>query len=303
MTNLSASVIIVTADRPAEVARCLKSFLPELPANSDTLVVDASGDDRTETTVRGFPGVRYVRSPRRNLCAQRNLGVRSSDKDVVAFLDDDAIADPGWLRELLAPYHDPAVASVAGGIREEGLPLVRPEQSLYQSALGPAQRIVNWQQPTMTEVVNGQGGNMSFRKSVLLQIGPWDEALRGGCWSGEDMDIYIRLRRAGGRVLYNPQAMVTHRPAATTGYKRGKNNRHYMFWAGRNVAYNNTKHFLGRKEFFHYFLINTARYPWRRLINFCRLVANHLAVTLYHLAGRARGLCEGLVWHWKRRGS
>src|SRR5262245_17137579 len=89
----SASVVIITAERPKEVRNCLASFHRELLPNCDVIVVDASRGSETEKIAAEFAGVKYLRSPIQNLCAQRNLGMRASQKDVVVYLDDDAVAE------------------------------------------------------------------------------------------------------------------------------------------------------------------------------------------------------------------
>jgi GT2 family glycosyltransferase len=297
----SASVIIITAGRPKELRRCLESLHSDLPQNCDIIIVDASPDNQTETLAKEFRGVRYLRSPQRNLSQQRNLGIEASDKEIIVFLDDDAVAHPNWLREMLAGYSSPEIASVVGAILQDDLPLVPADAKPFLTALGYKQPIVNWQTDKPQPVLNGQGGNMSFRRAVLDKVGYWDTTVRGGCNSGEDMDIFIKVRRAGGTIFYNPKAVVTHKPGPTPGYARSQFNRHYMFWVGFNTAYGNTKHFLGRREFFWFFIVDALRFVLVQIARFFRAIANNILVTVYHLAGRACGFLVGLKWHWKAR--
>jgi GT2 family glycosyltransferase len=299
MTQTTASVIVITADRPKEVKRCLTSLCGDLPENCDIIIVDASRDDQTRQIASAFSGVRYLHSPERNLSKQRNLGIESSNKEIVAFLDDDAIAHPGWLRELLAGYTSPEIASVCGAILQEDLPTVPADARPFITALGLKQPIVNWQTDKPQFVLNGQGGNMSFRRAVLDKVGYWDTTVRGGCNSGEDMDVFIKVRRAGGQIFYNPRAIVTHKPGPTSGYVRSQFNRHYMFWVGFNTAYGNTKHFLGRREFFWFFIVDAARFVLVQIGRFFRAIINNILVTLYHLAGRLYGFVAGIKYHLK----
>lgn len=295
--SLTASVVIVTADRPREVQRCLESVVPQLEERHDAMVVDASKDDATEKVVAAFPSVRYLRSPVRNLCAQRNLGIRASQKDVVAFIDDDAVAHDGWLQEILAPYADAKVSSVVGAVRQTDLPIVPADRGPMMSNMGWYQTVVNWQQPTIKEVPNGQGNNMSFRKSALAQIDLWDETLHGGCHSGEDVDVFVRLRRMGGKILYNPNAVITHLPGPTFGYKRSQFNRHYMFWTGYNEAYGCVKLFALRAPFFWYFGYDTVRFLLKQIVRLLRAAFNPTVVFAFQVAGRVCGFCCGIRWH------
>jgi GT2 family glycosyltransferase len=297
----SASIIIITADRPNEVRRCLETLHGDLPENCDIIIVDASSDEQTRQIASEFSGVRYFRSPERNLSKQRNLGIESSDKEIVVFLDDDAVAHPNWLREMLTGYSSPEIVSVAGAILQDDLPTVSADAKPFITALGYKQPIVNWQTDKPQEVLNGQGGNMSFRRAVLDKVGYWDTTVRGGCNSGEDMDVFIKVRRSGGKIFFNPRAVVTHKPGPTSGYVRSQFNRNYMFWVGFNTAYGNTKHFLGRGEFFWFFIVDAARFVLVQIGRFFRAIINNILVTLYHLAGRLYGFLVGVKWHLKAK--
>ena len=298
-SRLSATVIIVTADRPHEVRRCLAAFFHQLPTDCDALVVDASRDAATEKVVGEFPGARYLRSPVRNRCVQRNLGIQASEKAVVAYMDDDCIAQPDWLGELLRGYTAPDLTSVVGAIREADLQEFAPDQAPIVTAFGPIQPITNWRCSAPCEVLNGQGGNMSFRRAALLVIGGFDANYLVSS-NGEEPDVFIRLRRNGGRIWYTPASVVQHCPAQTHGFQRSSFDKRFMFWVGYNHAYGNTKLFLGRREFFWYFGWDSLRFCARQLGRLTRAVASHCLVTLAHLAGKFCGLIAGLRWRLTR---
>ncbi len=270
----------------------MQSLGAQLPGDCDALVVDASADDTTQKIVAGFPPVRYLRSPVRNMCAQRNLAIRASAQDVIAFLDDDAIPQPGWLDALLRGYADDGVASVVGAVREDGAPV---GGGMQWTAFGLQQQIDNWPQTEPVEVLNGRGANMSFRKSALEAAGLFDENYRGHC-NGEDRDVFVRVRRAGGRIVYQPDAVVIHCPGPTAGYVRSRNDARYVFMMARNNSYGNTRLFLGRREFFWYFLVETLRFVVEQLGRLARNFGGNLAVLLAYLAGKLCGLAAGLKY-------
>jgi GT2 family glycosyltransferase len=292
MPGPSVSIIIVTADRPAEVQRCLTALQPQLNATAEVLIVDASHDDATARLTATFPRGRYLRSPVRNMCAQRNLGVRAAGGDIVAFVDDDAIPQPGWLAALLAGYGDSQITSVVGAVREDGLPVGGGTQ---RTAFGLQQQIDNWPQLQPTEVLNGRGANMSFRKATLEQAGWFDENYRGHC-NGEERDVFVRVRRAGGRVLYVPAAAVIHQPGPTAGYVRSRTNARYVFMMARNNSYGNAKLFFGRREFFWYFIVDTLRFTCEQLGRLLRNLGGNLAVLVAFLAGKLCGFASGLKY-------
>jgi GT2 family glycosyltransferase len=295
----SASVILITHHRPLEMKRCLESFYDSLPSNCDLIVVDGSRDDKTKTLLQQFPRARYFFSAH-GIGAARNTGVRASDKDVVVFLDDDAIAEPGWLMALLSGYDNPAIACVCGAIKEDGIPSKPADAKPIPTAAGPKQPITNWQMTSVVEVSNGQGGNMSFRREAALKIGLWDENIYGGSCSVEDMDMFIRLRRAGGRILYTPRASIIHYPAVTIGYERSTMDPRFMYWIGRNEGYLNAKLFLGRREFFGYYIGDSLRFVARQLVRLIAAVFGNFKVTAGYLFGKLCGLGVALKGHLRK---
>lgn len=147
------------------------------------------------------------------LSGARNTGVAAAGGDVVAFLDDDAVAEPTWAERLLAAYDDETVVGVGGAVLPEWRaprPPWFPAEFLWVvgcSYLG---------QPTeRCDVRNAIGASMSFRRHVLAAVGGFDPAVGrigkdgGGC---EETELSIRARRAvpGGRIVLEPAAVCRH---------------------------------------------------------------------------------------------
>ncbi|MGC0336381.1 glycosyltransferase family 2 protein [Streptomyces sp. SLBN-8D4] len=175
-----------------------------------------------ERAARELPGVRVVPSSGpRGLSGARNTGVAVSHGDVVAFLDDDAAAEPQWTDRLLAPYEDPRVVGVGG--------LVRPRWSTRRPVWFPPEFdwVVGCSYRGLPErtapVRNFIGANMSFRRTELLAVGGFLDTLgrvsdrpTAGC---EETDLCLRItaRRPDAVLLYEPAAAVRHRvPEART---------------------------------------------------------------------------------------
>lgn len=158
------------------------------------------------------------------LSGARNTGVQLATGDVVAFLDDDAVADPGWLEELLAQY-GPAVAGT-GGVAVPVWPGAgRPRwfPSEFDWVVGCSYR---GQPEIVAPQRNLVGAAMSFRRTVFDRVGAFDPAMGRigsrpvGC---EETEFAIRLRRilAGVELLHVPPAIVRHHVApdrTTVGY-------------------------------------------------------------------------------------
>ena len=148
----------------------------------------------------------------RGLSGARNTGLAAASADVVAFLDDDARAEPEWLERLLAGYR-PGILGVGGSavpdLSTRARPGWLPEE--FDWVIGCSYR----GQPTRTAPVrNFIGANMSFRRRSLLAVGGFAEGIGRvgrvplGC---EETELCIRLRqRFPGNLLYDPSARVRH---------------------------------------------------------------------------------------------
>src|SRR5581483_800974 len=116
-TRPTASVAVVTYERPSYVARCLDHLLAQTAPPDQIIVVDSSAGDDTARLVRDrYPTVRYEVCPagRGATATARNLSYRLTGGEVLAFVDDDAFPEPDWLERLLPFFDDPSVGGVGG---------------------------------------------------------------------------------------------------------------------------------------------------------------------------------------------
>jgi GT2 family glycosyltransferase len=209
------SVVVPTADRCAVVVGCLEHLLrQEDPGvGHEVIVVDDGSRDDTPAAVRNLEAsradqvLRYVRRPRSGAAAARNAGLEVARGELICFLDDDALAPPRWLAELVAGADRHPDAGLFGGpVRpclEHRPPHTCPSHELAGMRLdhGPAD----------TDVDEVWGCNMALRRSAVRATGPFDERLS----VAEDWDWGHRLRAAGGRIVYLPDAWVVHRRLAS----------------------------------------------------------------------------------------
>jgi glycosyltransferase involved in cell wall biosynthesis len=162
------------------------------------VVVDDGSDGESGEVVRRYPWVSIVRSPQHSYFAGKNAGARAARGAIVALLDSDCEPVPEWLSMLTAPFADAEVSAVAGCTR-------------YTGTSFPAWTFAV---PDFSIVVGDKSGeasafhlnNSAFRRETFLAH-PLDARIRrdGGC-----VLLYHELRAAGARVMYAPEARVSH---------------------------------------------------------------------------------------------
>lgn len=197
----------------------LASVLAQVPAPLEVIVVIDHDDALLARVREAFPAVEALANADvQGLSGARNTGIRHARGDVVAFLDDDAVARPGWLAALTQAYaSDPAVVGTGGVVRplwRTDRPPWLPEEFLW--VVGCTYRGVP-EHPT--EIRNPIGANMSLRREACLAVGGFSNGLGRvgrtplGC---EETEIAIRLRQADARavVLQVPGARVDHEVVA-----------------------------------------------------------------------------------------
>jgi glucosyl-dolichyl phosphate glucuronosyltransferase len=221
MTSMrfALSIIIATIDRYEVLERCLEAMTPSVQSTLEpyeVIVVDQTPSERLQRDIKHrFPFVNHQVVGRIGLSVARNHGIEQAHSDVVAFLDDDAVADRRWVDAMIASFRGPGQAwvQVCGGrvVADYGH-LKRPswlkpplERFLscidFGDAAGPLQE-GQW-------VV---GANLAMRRGVVEALGGFDTALgrrgRTNLLSNEEAALVQSVGRE--HVLYNPAAMVWH---------------------------------------------------------------------------------------------
>lgn len=216
------SAIVCTHNRDRYLGAAIKSLLAQDFADFEVIVVDNASSDRTREVVQAYlndPRLHYVYESTIGLSVARNTGARLAQGEILAYLDDDAIASPGWLKILVDAYEQNSQLAIAGGkvtlIWSEGM--IPPawlsaglagNLGLYD--LGDA--IVNIDRPGLTP----RGLNYSIRRMFLNQIGGFDPNLgRVGknLLSNEELHTTNLALQTGWQVLYLPTACVAHHVA------------------------------------------------------------------------------------------
>jgi mycofactocin system glycosyltransferase len=219
-------VTVVVPVRDRDPSATLGSLGPDVV----TLVVD----DGSDPPRPAIDGVELIRRPRPGgPGAARNAGLARVSTPLVAFVDSDCEAAPGWLDPLLAHFADPRVAAVAPRI--VGPPEPGPGTiALYETVrspldLGPRPGPVR----PGTRISYVPAAALLVRTDAARSVAGFDDSMH----VGEDVDFVWRLDEAGWRVRYEPAAAVRHHHRIEP-----------RSWLGRRVAYGESAAALDRRH-------------------------------------------------------
>jgi glycosyltransferase involved in cell wall biosynthesis len=200
MSEVEVSVVVATRDRAAMLEALLDSLALQSFDSSrfEVIVVDDGSTDQTPELLHGMAKrvgykLRVLRSPGNGPAAARNRGWPEASAPFVAFTDDDCIATPDWLTELVEAARNGHESIVQG----------RTELAPGDDAkVGPFSRILEILEP---------GGyfatcNILYPRDLLERLGGFDEAFM----TGEDTDLGWRAQEAGASYQFVPEAVINH---------------------------------------------------------------------------------------------
>jgi len=199
------SVVVPTRDRPASLTRCLAALAAQDAGELELLVLDDGlrRPARNRDVLAAAPEARLIRGPGHGPAAARNLGVRACRGDVVLFCDDDCVPAPGWARTL-------AQATSRAGAAA-GRTIVPPGAAAFIRA---SQAITNHLRDVSLDHRTGRlcfapSCNLGVARELARRI-PFDETYPLA--AGEDRDWCVRATAAGWAPLFEPTALIVHRP-------------------------------------------------------------------------------------------
>lgn len=214
-SNPAISVIVCTYNRVEYISLCIDSLLDQTFKDYKIVVIDNNSSDGTyELIVKKYHGkIKIVKELNQGLSFARNCGLKNASGDIVAYIDDDAIADKNWLAAIYDTFTNyPEAACVGGRIFVKWI-VERPE----------------WWIPELDEIFNNQdygkntrylnypqfpfGTNISFKRKVILELGGFNTILgRIGdkSSSGEEQYLCFQLYQNKHKIMYNPRIIVQH---------------------------------------------------------------------------------------------
>ncbi len=240
----TVSVIVNTYNRAAWLDDALRGLTGLDYPDVEVIVVNGpSTDHSAEVIARWAPAIKALDCDEANLARSRNIGIAAAAGEVIAFIDDDAVPHPQWLRRLAAHYHDPVVGA-AGGYTIDNTGTHWQVRKVVCDRYGTAHPVTDWfderplNRPGSPFYPSLLGTNASFRAAALRAIGGFDHAF---AYLLDETDVCLRLVDAGWHVRYEPQALVWHQ-FAPSHIRSGECVARTLYPSARSTGYFATRH-------------------------------------------------------------
>jgi lipopolysaccharide/colanic/teichoic acid biosynthesis glycosyltransferase/GT2 family glycosyltransferase len=201
------SIVVAVHNGAATITRCLQGLAQQtVPiASCEVLVVAAASADGTQALVAQWAAchpdvpLSLLALPTPSLSAARNCGVQSARAPIVLFAEADCVPAPNWVEAMAAAFADPSVIGARGTFRtEQGGIVPRLVQEEYEDRYDRMRR-----RDTIDFIDNYSA---AYRRDVFLANGGFDVEF-GAC---EDQELSFRLAAKGYRLVFAPEAVVTH---------------------------------------------------------------------------------------------
>ncbi len=198
--QLELSVVIPHLNEPEHLTRCLRSLDRERAGSVafEVIVVDNGSREPIDHICRAFSGVRLVLERVPGPGPARNRGAALAKGEIIAFIDADCVAHPGWAEAIVDAFHQPGVDVVGGDIG------ILP-RSVRRTALEAYEGLYSYRARLFVERHGyAATGNMAVRAEVFRRVGPFQ-----GLGTHEDVVWGRRAREAGCSIVFKPGIAVS----------------------------------------------------------------------------------------------
>ena len=209
------SIVVSTNGKARSLRRTLDSFRRLAYPEFEVCVVIGPTEDGSREIVREYADrgdVKFAACPELNLAMSRNMGVRIASGEIVAFIDDDAVPEPEWLSQLAPAFADPGIGG-AGGVTHDHTGYTYQARFILCDRFGGAQffqadpGVADFCFPFSRRYPSLMGVNCAFRRSVLVEIGGFDEEFEYYLY---ETDICSRIIDHGYQIVELANAAVHH---------------------------------------------------------------------------------------------
>jgi GT2 family glycosyltransferase len=300
---MSVTVVVPTYQRRDLLVKCLDGVLSQMPPPDDVVVVVRPDDLESIRAIQRQPireRVRRVDVAEAGHVPPVRAALQAITTDLVAFIDDDAVPESGWLAALVDIMRDPTVACTGGHVHTEGKPPIVHADSgrirWYGKHVG---NVASIQSRLPLEVDAVMEGNSCWRTHTIRSL-EFHPVLARDDASMYGLDLCLQAKERGARVVYTSAARIVHTP----GPRRGSSPREDRCSAHRSYSRNYTliamRHFRGVRwvAFVLWWWIIGERGSYGAATGVVDLLAGR--AQLSHIRASFEGKAEG-VRSWRDR--
>ena len=207
------SIVVNTYNRGKWLDDALRGLAGLDYPDFEVIVVNGpSTDNSADVIARWGTAIKALTCAQANLAVSRNVGIAAAAGEIIAFIDDDAVPHPQWLRRLVARYTGPEIGAV-GGFTVDNTGTGWQMRKVLCDRFGNAHHVTDYfderplNRPGTPFYPSLLGTNSSFRASALRAIGGFDHAF---AYLLDETDVCLRLVDAGWQVHFEPDALVWH---------------------------------------------------------------------------------------------
>ncbi len=177
----------------------------------EVIVVDGNSTDKTREIVKKYP-VKLVVEKKKGLNLARNVGIKCSNGEIIAFTDSDCVVPPNWITKIVENFKDPNVSCVGGSAK------ARDDDFVSQYADNSIVRLMPFftKREELGKVKpffrHPAGCNMAFRRKVAEDVGYFDENIQYGF---DEVEFADRVCKAGHKMVLDPDVLVWHKHRST----------------------------------------------------------------------------------------
>ncbi len=192
------SVVICTFGE-RDIFKSINAVLSSDYKNFELIVVNDGS--KVKLKPKGF---KVVNQKHKGLTASRNVGIKHSKGEIIAFVDDDAVVEKNWIKEMVSSFSSSEIGAVGGKTIEY---FDKPEENILWTCNKYGLIKVNPKEIRKEDFIVLHGCNMAFSKKALEEINFFDESFN---YYYDEIDISVRLAKKGFKIKVNEKAVVHH---------------------------------------------------------------------------------------------
>ncbi len=198
------SIIIPCYNCEKTISNTLNSLLEQKTKKQfEIICVDDGSIDNTKKEIQKIKSkkVGYFYQKNKGPAKARNIGAKKAKGEIILFIDSDCVAEKNWLEEMIKPFDDKKVVAVQGAYKTK-----QKELTARFSQIEIEERYEKMKKSKSIDWVGSYSA--AYNKKEYFSVGGFDESFPIA--SGEDPELSYKLHEKGGRIVFNPRAIVYH---------------------------------------------------------------------------------------------